>query len=57
MEEGEAVGIMGVVEGDIVVGEKDKRGESGSGCLSGRKHEGWRERRPKGTVNKGDQKP
>ena len=32
-------------------------GKSGSGWLSGKKSEGWRDRRPKRTVNKGGQKP
>ena len=34
-----------------------KGGKSGSGWLSGRKSEGWRDRRPKRTGNKGNQKP
>ena len=37
--------------------EMSMGGESSSGWLSGGKSEGWRDRRPKGTVNKGNQKP
>ena len=48
---------MGVVEGDIAVKEVEAGGESGRSCLSGKKSEGWRDKRPTRTVNKGDQKP
>ena len=48
---------MGVVEGDIV--RRNKYGEVRvvAEDWMGRKSEGWRERRPKRTANKGDPKP
>ena len=55
--EGEAVGIMGVTEGDIVVKRKDKRGESGSGWLSRRKSKGWRKDNQRGQLIKEARNP
>ena len=48
---------MGVAEGDIVVGKRIKRGESGSGCLSGRKSEGWRKDDQRGQLIKEARNP
>ena len=47
---------MGVVEGDMVINKSWEVRVMAESWM-GRKSEGWRERRPKGTANKGDQKP